>query len=341
MAATSGITALRKIQLARESVSGTNATPDIMWRGTGSIADKRKIVNVSENIGYHAPVDTTYVSQTGGTATLEADLNVEQFLHVLDAGYELDDTPAADGAGSGKIWVATLPAAAAITVPTATYTIRQVTTNGTTEWADEGAFGYVSEYTINGTPGELLKLSSTWQTRGLTTESGAEAIGLIPEVHLIPFGGAVMYIDAYNAALGGTAKSASLIGFDLSVKTGLMPAYTADRLDFTIVKYTRPEVVARITWEQNANAHTERQTHFWSQAARQMRLKFVGAALTTPGTTYTYYTLLIDIVGKWTAFDPIDSQDGNEIVTGTFTGMYDAVPDLYHRITVVNETASI
>jgi hypothetical protein len=79
----------------------------------------------------------------------------------------------------------------------------------------------------------------------------------------------------------------------------------------------------------------------WGQTTRQLRLKFVGVALTTPGTTYTYYTLIIDIVGKWTKFDPVDSQDGDEIVTGTFTGMYNATADLYHRVILVNEEAAV
>jgi hypothetical protein len=339
MAGTSGITALRKIQLGLETVSGTNVTPDVLWRGTGSVEDMRKIVNVGENIGYHAPIDTTYIAQTGGQWTLEQDVNAEQLLHVLNAGYNLGG-PGSDGAGSGKIWTATMPHAASTFVPTGTYTLRQIMTQGAVEWADEGAFGYVSEYSLTGTPGELLKLSSTWMTRGVAAQSGAASIA-VPTVHPIPFGGGTMYLDNASGTIGSTAKSNSLIGFGLSVKTGLVPAYTVDRLDFSVVKYTRPEVVAKITWEQNASANTERQTVHWGQTTRQLRLKFVGVALTTPGTTYTYYTLIIDIVGKWTKFDPVDSQDGDEIVTGTFTGMYNATADLYHRVILVNEEAAV
>ena len=150
-----------------------------------------------------------------------------------------------------------------------------------------------------------------------------------------------MYIDAYNGTLGATAKTNSLIGFTLDVKTGLVPAYTADSLNFSIVKYTRPEVVAKITWEQNANANSERQTQHWSQVTRQLRLKFVGAALTTPGTAYTYYTVIIDICGKWTQFDQVDSQDGDEIITGTLTGMYNGTAGLYHKVIVVNQDAAL
>lgn len=340
MAGTSGITALRKIQLGQETVSGTNVTPDILWRGTGSIKDLRKIVNVGENIGYHAPIDTTYTVQTGGEVTLEQNLTAEQFPYVLNASYDGMSASASDGAGTGKIWTATMPHAASTAVPTGTYTIRQIMTQGSVEWADEGAFGYVSQYSVSGAPGELLKLSATFMTRGIAAQSGAASIA-VPTVHSIPFGGGTMYLDTYSGTIGTSAKSNSLIGFTLDVKTGLVPAYTADRLDFSVVKYTRPEVVAKITWEQNASANTERQTVHWNETVRQLRLKFVGAALTTPGTTYTYYTVIFDLVGKWTQFDPVDSQDGDEIITGTFTAMYNSTANLYHRVIVVNQDAAL
>ena len=339
MAASSGITALRKIQIGQESASGTPITADIAWRGTGSIKDNRKIVSVGENIGYHAPIDTTYTAQTGSESTLDADVSAEQIMYVLNAGYALTG-PASDGAGTGKIWTADMPAEASADVPTATYTINQIMTNGTTEWADRTAYNFVSQYSITGTPGELLKLSSTWVGYGPAAGPASEVIAT-PTVHLIPFGGGTMYIDAYTGTIGSTAKSASLIGFTLDVKTGLVPAYTADSLNFSVVKYTRPEVVAKITWEQNVNANSERQAQYWSQVTRQLRLKFIGAALTTPGTTYTYYTIIFDLVGKWTAFDPVDSQDGDEIITGTFTAMYNGTANLYHRVIVVNEDASL
>jgi len=339
MAGTSGITALRKIQLGQESSAGTPAAADILWRGTGSIKDNRKIVNVGENVGYHAPIDTTYTAQTGSETTLEQDLTAEQFAYVLNAGYALTG-PAADGAGTGKVWTADMPAEASVAVPTGTYTINQIMNNGDTEWSDRTAYNFISQYSVSGTPGELLKLSSTWMGQGVTAGVGSVVIAT-PTVHPIAFGGGTMYIDAYSGTIGSTARASSLIGFTLDVKTGLVPAYTVDSLGFSIVKYTRPEVVAKITWEQNALANTERQTNHWSQITRLLRLKFVGAALTTPGTTYTYYTVIFDLVGKWTEFSPVDSQDGDEIITGTFTAMYNSTADLYHRVLLVNQDAAL
>lgn len=341
MTATATITPLRKIQLGEESPAGTLATPDILWRGTGGFEDNRKIVNLNENIGIHVPFDTTVLVQSGATWTLEQDLTAEQFMTILTAGYSLGNVASDGGGGSGKIWTALMPHTASAAVPTATYTIRQILNNGGGGLIyDEGAFGHVSEYNIKGTPGDVLKLSSTWQTRGIASTETPATIA-VPTVHPIPFGGGQLYVDAIALPIGTTPQSNSLVGFDLKVKTGLVPAYTVDRLDFSIVKYTKPEVTLDVTYESTENAQgTQRQTIYWGQTARKLRLKFVGAALTTPGTSYTYYTLIIDIIGKWTSFKPVDTMDGNDVVTGTFTGMYNATADAYHSIILVNEQAT-
>lgn len=339
MAATSGITALQKIALGEESDPGTGVTATILWRGTGSMKDTRKIVEVGENVGMHAPQDNTYTAQLGGEITLEQALAFEQFKMVLNAGYAMSSA-VADGAGSGKIWTASMPHAASTAVPTKTYSFHGGSTNGSATWAETAYYGFVSEYSIKGTPGDLLQLSSTWLTREVANSGGFPSASPAA-VHLCPFGGATLYIDAYSGTIGSTAKSNSVIGYDFNVKTGLVPAYTADRLDFSIVKYTRPEVTLKITFEMNGTANTEKQTHWRSQNTRQIRLKHVGAALTSAGTTYTYYTLIYDIVGRWVTFDVIDSQDGDDIVTGEFKGMYNSTAALYHRVIVVDESATI
>ena len=83
MAATSGITALQKIALGEESDPGTGVTATILWRGTGSMKDTRKIVEVGENVGMHAPQDNTYTAQLGGEITLESEVGQGSAFTVL------------------------------------------------------------------------------------------------------------------------------------------------------------------------------------------------------------------------------------------------------------------
>jgi hypothetical protein len=162
----------------------------------------------------------------------------------------------------------------------------------------------------------------------------------LPAVEEILFSKGTIAIDAVGGSIGATVKSSTWLGFDLSLETGWIPVYTGDgNLYFTFTKSTEPILTCDLTFEYDGTAVAEIE-NFRAQTARQIRLKWLGAALTTAGT-YTYKTFIIDLVGKWQSFSAIDEQDGNDIVTGTFKAAYNSTAGLFGRFIVVNENSSL
>ena len=150
-----------------------------------------------------------------------------------------------------------------------------------------------------------------------------------------------LYIDAVGGTLGTTLVSDTLLGFEFSVKTGIIPKFTANgQLYFGVHQFTMPEILLKLTYEHNASAITEK-TAWRNQTPRQCRLAIEGSALGTPGTTYTYKTLRIDLAGKYEKFDPLGEQNGNDVLTCTLRARYNSTAALFAALTICNELASI
>jgi hypothetical protein len=191
-------------------------------------------------------------------------------------------------------------------------------------------------------------LVTTAAVKPVTESSGSSVVvrqdfksGIsLPTVEEILFSKGTIAIDAVGGTLGATVKSSTWLGFDLKLETGWIPVYTGDgNLYFTFTKSTEPILTCDLTFEYDGTAVAEIE-NFRTQTARQIRLKWLGAALTTAGT-YTYKTFIIDLVGKWQSFSAIDEQDGNDIVTGTFKAAYNSTAGLFGRFIVVNENSSL
>ena len=162
----------------------------------------------------------------------------------------------------------------------------------------------------------------------------------LPTVEDILVSKGKLYLDASSDAFGTTQVTQTLLGVDVSIVTGQTEVWCVDGNNyFTFLKQVPPEISIQLTFEHNSSSAGEKEK--WRlQTPRRLRLRFDGTALTTAGTTYTYKALLIDVIGKWEQFDALSEQDGNDIVTATFRGAYNATEGLYSTITVVNEVAS-
>jgi len=95
-----------------------------------------------------------------------------------------------------------------------------------------------------------------------------------------------------------------------------------------------------VTFEHDATSAAEK-VAWRAGTTRQLRLRWLGTALTTAGSGYTYKTLIVDMAGKWEKFDKLAEQDGNDIVTGTFRARYNSTAALFCELVVVNELASL
>jgi hypothetical protein len=332
-----GIKALRKIQLGRETNAGVAVAATAIWRGLGTIEDTRNEVVVAEDVGTLIPPVRTYTAALGGALAMEAvPATFEQLPHILEAGILAIGTGVADGAGTGKIYDYAFPEATSNAIKT--YTIE----GGDNEAAEEVEYCYVADFALSGKGGEALTMAANWLGRQVSTSTFTGALA-IPTVEEILFSKGALYIDAVAGSYGATIKSSTFLAMDLKVKTGWIPVWTADGGAgnfFGFIKCPKPEIILDITFEHEASSIAEKAA--WrAKTPRLIQLKFLGSALTTPGTTYTYRSLIINLAGRWSKFSKLGEQDGNDIVTGTFVAGYDPTKADVGQIIVVNQLATI
>lgn len=328
-----GIKNLRRIQIGAESTAGTAVAATAKLRMLGTLEDQREVMFADENVGYLSGVDRTYIPKLLAAIASEGDATFEQLPYLLNAGIELS-AGVQDGAGTGYLYTYDLPTTAQNTLET--YTIE----GGDDTQAEEMEYSFVENLVLSGAPGEAWMMKADWLGRQVSKATFTASLDLDP-VETILFSKTKLYIDAASGTIGTTLKSSTLLGAELSIKTGLVPVFTGDgNLYFTFTKCVGPEVLLKVTFEHNASAVAEKDAWI-AQTARVIRLITQGLALTTAGTAYTYKTLQIDLAGKWEKFEKIDEQDGNDIVTGTFRARYNDDAELFGQILVVNELSAL
>jgi hypothetical protein len=329
-----GIKALRRIQLGKETTSGTVIAATAIWRGLGTLEDTTEVTFPEEDVGLLSGTDRAYIAKEGGTLEMdEVEATFEQLGYILEAGVKYVQTGTTDTGGTGKIYIYPMATTAANTIKT--YTIE----GGDNEGAEVLPYGYVSEFALNGAGGEAVKVSATWMGNVVTPQAFSAGAVMPDPVESILFSKGALFIDA--TTMGTTTKSNTLMGMELSVPTGWQPIMAANgEIHYTAIKQVgSPEATLQITFEHDASSIAEKVA--WKARTRRLiRLNFAGSALTTAGT-YTYKTLRIEGGGKWEKFDKIDEQDGNDVVTGTFRFRQSTSGANPLTFTVVNQVTSL
>jgi len=330
----SGIRALRKIQLGKELTAGTEANATAIWRGQGTMEDQTEVIFPEEDVGYLSGVDRSYIAKVLAAITFdETPATFEQLPYLLAAGIENITTGSADGAGTGKIYQYDFPTTSANSIQT--YTIEA----GDNEQEEQCLYGFVERIHLAGAAGEAVMMEADWLGRQVATGSYTASLSL-PTVEEILFGKGKLYIDPAGS-IGSTQKSNTFLEFALDIQTGWVPVFTGDgNLYWTFNKNVGPEVTLDVTFEHETTSIAEKAA--WrAETARAIRMLWEGSELATAGTTYTYKTLNIDLMGKWESFEKIDERDGNDIVTGTLRGRYNSTEDLFGQIIVVNALSAL
>lgn len=160
----------------------------------------------------------------------------------------------------------------------------------------------------------------------------------IPTVEEALFGKCKLYIDP--TTIGTTLVSNTLLSSSIKISTGIRGQQTASGdLYFSHLEYTPAEVTAELKFLLNPLAKSEL-VAWKAGTARLLRLRTLGTALGTAGTTYTYKTFDIDLAGKWEKFVMSDS-NGADIFTGTFRSRYNSTAALFAGIRSVHQLASV
>jgi len=290
-------------------------------------------------VGILSGVDRTYSPKLFAALDMDAiPATFEGLPYILEAGVKFIGTGAADGVGTGKVYDYTFPDTAVNTIKT--YTLE----GGDNQEVEEMEYGHVESFTLEGRGGEAWTMAANWRGRQVTVSAFTGGL-TIPAVEEMLFSKTRLYIDLVSAAYGTTLKSNTLLAASLKVNTGWVPVFTGDGSGatspyFTFAKCTPPEIVLDVTFEHDGTSAAEKV--LWRAGTpRLIQLKCEGTALGTPGTLYTYKTMIINLAGRWEKFTKLDEQDGNDIVTGTFRARYNATKADIGEIIVVNLLATI
>ena len=338
-----GVRALRKLQLGRETTAGTIAAATTIWRGEGTIEDARIVEFPVEDVGLIPSTTRAYQPATGSKISLAVTpASFEQLQHIFEMGVKTVSA-AADGAGSGKIYVYPMPTTTAMfltptasSIPVKSYTIQ----GGDNEEAEVTEFCHVTDFEITFEAGQPVKISANIMGRQVALQAFTGAIS-VPTVETILSSKGKIYIDAIGGTIGTTQITNEILSGTIKVTTGIKAVRTADgQLYFSFIKGTRPDIVSTVTFEHSTFAKAEKV--FWRAGTpRLFRFKFEGSALTTAGTTYTYKTFIFDTAGTYEKFSALEDKDGDDTITATIRSGYDSTAAQFASFTVVNQQATV
>lgn len=334
-----GTLALQRLQIGAESTAGTAVAATTKWRGEGGmLKDARTVTRAPELVGIAVPTNRIYIPKLYGQLSMAATVaTFEQLPYLLEAGIKLE-TPAADGVGTDFIYEYEVGNTAINTVRT--YTIE----SGDETQAEEMEYGFVEDFTISGKFGESLMMSGNWGGRQVanTTFTGALSI---PTAEAILGGNGTISIDPVSGAYGGNAVTAgSIYDFTLKVTTGWRAKFTIDNsnLYFHSLVFNRKAFAVDLSMTlSHVSGMVTEKGHFRTGTRRLFRLLFDGAAVATPGTTYSNKTLIIDVAGYYESFDALQDEDGDSTMQATIKGGYDETDATSLKFTVVNELSAL
>jgi hypothetical protein len=332
-----GVKALRKVQAGWETTQGTAIATTTIMRLTGT-ADPgiSEVQFAEEDVGILPGTDRSFLPVTGGEMTLGGEATFEQSCIPLACSISNLITGAVDTGGSGKVYTYTFPTTTLPTIRTKTFQA------GDNQQAEQMAYCFCKEIKFSGKAKEALKIEHTWEGRGWApgTYTTTATMPTPANSEVILFGKGLLYIDEPGGTIGGTIKSNTLLGMDLSIKTGQISKFAGNgSTNFAFVQPTASEVKLKITFEHDASSVAEKAAHL-AQTVRQIRLLWTGASLTTAGT-FTYKTMRADLWGKWTKFEKLDETDGNDTVSGEFSVKYDEALAKYAELVFVHQVSPL
>lgn len=325
-----------KIQFGRESVAGSAVAATVIWRGAlGGLSDDRTIEMVDENIGVLVTAERSYTSALMAHCNLPSTpATFEQLPHIFEAGINTDAAPTGPGGDSEYTYEYAM--ATDNTINTVkTYTIEQVSVGAANDYR-EMEYGLVEEFNLSGSFGEPINVTSTWFGRQLSTGT-ATSLSTLQTVEEMLMNKASLYIDATGGTVGTTQQTGVFVGFDMNVRTGLIPVPVADgNLYFAAHKFVRPEITFSLTLELEGTADTvaTERAIFESQAVRLFKIAIAGNAA-------NFTSAYIQWAGKYDNVNPYENRDGNTVVTLDGHGVYSSTDSLFWEANVTNLLSSL
>ena len=188
----------------------------------------------------------------------------------------------------------------------------------------------VSETTVTQAAGSSFTLSQTF--------TGVS----VPAVNTMVFNQSKLYIDAIGGTFGTTQKTGTFLAFEHDfTDSGWLGQPAGDgRKDFSFARFTKPQGTLKITMAHETTAVAE-YANFQNGTPRLIRIINQGPKLTTAGTTYSYYTMILDMVGVWTKFNPPTSDKNLNTIVAEMQLAYDTTQASAGQLLIVNQLASL
>lgn len=331
-----GLRTLSATQIGQEATAGTAVAATTIWRGPVMFPeDDRTMEYPAEDVAIMGGTDRTNVTALKAKIAIpETNATYEQLPYLFNSIKALV-TGVQDGAGTDYVYAFPFGTTAANTIKT--FTIEGY--DNTQEYESEYCF--FQKIKLSGKSNEAVKMSAEGVGRQVTPSSKTNSLTMY-SVNDINFMQGKLYIDAIGGTIGTTQKTLTWLGFELEINTGLVPVDSADgSLYFASHKQVGYEVKGKITIEHDATA-TAAFTAFQAQTPVLMQFKFAGAtAFGTPGTTYTYPTLLCNMPIKWTKLPALGDENGDNVLEAEFTSRYNLTAAAAPSFTVVMERATL
>ena len=324
----------RFCQLGREAAAGTAVAATTIWSGeAASLEDLRTVTMVTEHRGRMSPSSRQIQPKLlAGITFPQAVATFEQIQHIFEAGIETDTAAVC---GSGFLYNYETPTTTTAVLKTYTIEAGDVTANLEME------YGYVESYSLSGASGGAVMVDSVWRGRQVTSSAKTASLTVPTVNEPIYFGNGKLYINDTFASLGTTQKTATLLGFKLDVKTGLVPRFTGDgALYFTQVGQAGATGALDLTFEYDATALAE-EVLFRAGTGRYVQMQFNGSALQTTSAPWLTKALRIDAYGKILSKRPLDSQDGNDVMAMTLQLCDEDTNNLFLNFSLVNSLATV
>jgi hypothetical protein len=337
-------TKLRQLQIGQEATPGTPATCTAVYRGPAStIHDPTELIIPPEDVGYKMQVDRGYFASTLARYDApETELTFEQVLYPLEAGIKTV-SPSANG-GTSTAYIYTHPllstAGGFVKVASSLNPVKTMTLKGgNNQQAYAAEFCFVEEWTLSGAPGEALKHSHKWVGRQ-RTKTTFDSVGLtMPEP--VYFQKGKLFMDDSGGTIGTTQKAATWLGFSATIKTGWAAQFTGDGdMYFTFIKCGDPTLTGSLTLMYD-DAGEAAEDKYAAATTQLMRWLFAGSALPGAGGTHTTKLFRLDQAVKIKSIEPLDGQDGRDVLTFNWEAVQGNAGQLTPTFTTVNLLAAV
>lgn len=327
-----------KTQIGTEATKGTAVAATAIWRGpAGHISDERETYFPKEHIGNMPGKDRAITTQKFARLAMpEADATFEQLGYILGSALEAE-SGVQDGTGSGYIYTFDSPVDS---VPALSSIKSRTIETGDDQQAEEMEYAIVNDFTLRGRGKEPLKVSANWFGRQAVQSTFTGSLSL-PSVEEILFNKAELFIDDASGTIGSTQISGELLEMEFRYVSGWEPRFTpSGELYFTLARFKEQEAILNLIFEHETNSIAEKED--WrDETSRLIRLQIEGSAVTTPGTTYSNKTFILDLAGRWMSWEPVSERDGFSTIAASFLAKDNDTADLYMQMVLVNELTAL